>query len=358
MSGLFTYSGIVTKTRAMERELLTLSDYYRLAECATVTQALDFLMATKGYEKAFGRIAGSRIIHRDMIESCLDNSLYAAYVRLYRFATAAQRAFLHLRFMRYETEMLKRVVRQIKNRRPVEFDFGDYDDFFDKHTDFRFEDLMAATSMSDFTEALSRSMYYPAIRHLEPETASVFDYETALDLFYFQYIWKKRTLKLSKKEREMVTENWGATIDTLNLSWIYRCKKFFHLKPAEIYPLIIPIEYRLRKKDLIALVESPSLDAFIDLTGHTPYARYLADREKDTDPFAHDQSFSTLSERVLDEIYVRHHKDSPYSIATLNDFLRKKEHEIKVLIPIIEGIRYQLPHAEIVQRITNEEAGT
>ena len=37
----------------------------------------------------------------------------------------------------------------------------------------------------------------------------------------------------------------GSKIDLLNLQWIYRAKKYYNMKPADIYLLLIPIHYKL-----------------------------------------------------------------------------------------------------------------
>ena len=37
----------------------------------------------------------------------------------------------------------------------------------------------------------------------------------------------------------------GSKIDLLNIQWIYRAKKDYNMKPADIYLMLIPIHYKL-----------------------------------------------------------------------------------------------------------------
>ena len=55
-------------------------------------------------------------------------------------------------------------------------------------------------------------------------TLPFFDYDLALNLYYFTTMWKKRKKILKHKELEIFTRDAGAKIDLLNLQWIYRAK--------------------------------------------------------------------------------------------------------------------------------------
>ena len=48
----------------------------------------------------------------------------------------------------------------------------------------------------------------------------------------------------------------------LNLQWIYRSKKYYHMTPADIYALLIPVHYRLSRREISALVEAGDEEEF------------------------------------------------------------------------------------------------
>lgn len=62
-------------------------------------------------------------------------------------------------------------------------------------------------------------------------------------LFYNSLESTEKVLK--KEDKELYQRDCGTQIDLLNMQWIYRAKKYFNMKPADIYQLILPIHYRL-----------------------------------------------------------------------------------------------------------------
>ncbi len=67
---------------------------------------------------------------------------------------------------------------------------------------------------------------------------------------------------MNQKERNLFTRDCGTKIDLLNLQWIYRAKKYYHLLPPDIYSMTIPIHYRLNVDDFKRLVEAPTVEEF------------------------------------------------------------------------------------------------
>ncbi|MFR5682317.1 MAG: V-type ATPase subunit [Faecalimonas umbilicata] len=68
----------------------------------------------------------------------------------------------------------------------------------------------------------------------DSQSVTLFDYDLALNLYYFTAMWKERKKFLKKKNWSFSPET-AAPIDLLNMQWIYRAKKHFNLKEADIY---------------------------------------------------------------------------------------------------------------------------
>ena len=88
-------------------------------------------------------------------------------------------------------------------------------------------------------------------------------------------MWKERQKFLKKKELELFTRDCGSKIDLLNMQWIYRAKKHFNLKEADIYSLLIPIHYRISVEQIKAMAEASNMDEFFAVLQKTPYAKTL-----------------------------------------------------------------------------------
>ena len=66
-------------------------------------------------------------------------------------------------------------------------------------------------------------------------------------MLYFKTVWKiKEKFFLDRKKKDL-TQCFGTRMDMLNLQWICRAKKYYHLPEGEIYAMIIPISLHLEK---------------------------------------------------------------------------------------------------------------
>ena len=82
MSGIISYSGIATKTRAMRGKLLTREDYASLAELKSVADAVTYLRQHTAYGGLLKEVTESRL-HRGVVEELLLRSLYEDFNKIY-----------------------------------------------------------------------------------------------------------------------------------------------------------------------------------------------------------------------------------------------------------------------------------
>lgn len=334
MFGTLTYSGITTKVRAMKSKLIKPEEFQALATQGSVSEALVYLKRFEAYNNVLGDIVEQHS-HRREIESNLMNSLYHDFSKLYHFANQEQRKFMNLYFMHYEISLLKTCLQSAYSDTVISLDLKLFQHFFNQHSDLNLTELGTCTNMEEFLHCLKGSRYYPTLHAIyESGQATLFDYETSLDLHYFNFMWKAKDKILKGKEHELITEAFGSRIDLLNLQWIYRSKKFYHMTPVEIYALIVPINYRIKKDLLTKIVECESHEELIQLFEQTPYAKHYNPQEGNA--ISIEKIYFTLMEQIYDAAS-RH---NPYSIASINNYLYQKELEINRIIRIIESIRY------------------
>ena len=101
MGHLLEYSGIVTKTRAMESRLLSPGQFQELASLHTIPEAVEYLKKNTAYAETLESLEPTQL-HRGNIEKLLTQSLYRDYTKLYRFCGQKQRKFMELRLKSYE----------------------------------------------------------------------------------------------------------------------------------------------------------------------------------------------------------------------------------------------------------------
>ena len=249
MGNVMAYSGITTKVRAMSAKLLTAEDYDIIAGLGTVTEAIEYLKDKTAYAPYVNRMDIS-LYHRGNVEKILYQSLFDDYSRLFRFAGMKQKTFLKLYWKRYEIDLINYCLRIVFNHYDKPFDLEYKKEFFDRYSQISIDRLITSKNIDELVDNLRDTEYYDALARIKDSGAgTLFDYDLALDLYYFSTMWKKGKRVLKGHEQKIFLKDYGTKIDLLNLQWIYRAKKYYHMLPPDIYSMTIPIHYRVRVEE-------------------------------------------------------------------------------------------------------------
>ena len=338
MGNVMSYSGIVTKVRAMQAKLLTEKDFENIANLKSVPEAIDYLKEKPAYADYVNRMDVS-LYHRGNVEKVLYQSLFDDYTRIFRFAGMEQKKFLKIYWKRYEIDLINYCLRIIFNHYDKPFDLEYKKEFFDKYSQISIDKLITSRNIVELVDNLRGTEYYAPLQKLrDAEDANLFDYDLALDLYYFSSMWKKNKRLLKGKELELYTRDCGTKIDLLNIQWIYRAKKYYHMLPPDIYSLTIPIHYRISVEEFKMLVEAPTLEEFERQLGTTYYSKKLVGCEG--------KKLEHIYKECLKRLYLSDRRKNPYSIAKVNTYLFLKEEEIYKLTTALECIRYGLSSRE------------
>lgn len=333
MSTSLSYSGINTKIKAMHPRLISEEDFEKISSFETVADLISYLKKHPGYQSLF-QMYDEKAVHRREAERVLINSLYLDYTRIYRFANDEQRKDLELYFFRYEVNVLKACIRLIKTNENA-YDLSLFHLFFTKHSQIDVNKLSASRSMDEYINNLKGTQYYPLLSRMSSKSGlSSFDYEMALDVYYFTKSWQLKDKILDGKTREAFTYRIGTEIDLLNIMWIYRSKRMYDMGAADIFTYLIPVNYKLTKAQLSRLVAAMTLDEFMNILNTTRYNSFAASLKNGT--------MEREYQRIMNKIYQYHMTHYPNSMAAANYYLFRKDLEIKRLTTALECIRYRL----------------
>lgn len=169
------------------------------------------------------------------------------------------------------------------------------------------------------------------------------DYAFGLDIYYYKNAWKRIQKIRDAGVRRIMEILFGTEIDWQNIMWIYRSKRYYKMKPSDIYVNIIPVTYRLKKTQLKRMVESETVEEFKEELKTTSYFT-----EKEAIVKLGDE---ITSRRIMEKTYGLVYRKYPMSIAPVLRYLYEKEHEIDLLTSVLEGIRYQVPPREIKELV-------
>lgn len=338
--GLLAYSGLVTKARAMHGRLLTREDVIRLSEYETVEEIIAFLREYGSYAPIYR--SHEEIAHRSQVEAVMNDSLYADYGKLYHFADEEQRRGLAIIFLRYEMNVLKSCLEHVCQG--VEDNLTYLTRFFDRHAGFDTAAVTGADTLPELLQALEGSRYGPFMSGLcENSALGYADYVTQMDILYYKMAWEQKDKLSDKRMREIFTWILGTEIDWQNIMWIYRSKRFFGRREADIYADMIPIRYRIKKAEQKELLRTEQMDEFIEILGKTTY---FTGRDALVS-LGDEITFRKMMERTYQKICRKY----PMSIASILKYLYDKENEIDRLTTILEGVRYRIPAREIQELV-------
>ena len=208
-------------------------------------------------------------------------------------------------------------------------------EFFHSHSKLNPALLASSENISQLTENLKGSLYYDPFKNLENSGgSSLFDYEMQLDIFHFHFIWKYRNKFFTREEQNVITQCFGSKMDLLNIQWIYRSKKYYHLDSAALCPFLIPIHYKLKTEDMQKLSQAESLEEFFSLLSSTYYGNIT------TADLSGHPDLEAVYREVLDRVYSLTKRRHPFSAAILNSYFYFKNIEVHRIITTIEAIRY------------------
>ena len=336
MGSVLSYSGISTKIRAMSSHLVTDEQLQEIVRFSDVPQVAAYLKKTPEYAKAWSDLDENNL-HRGEIEKLLKKSIFGNFSRIYNFANKEQRKFLALYSKRYEIRVLKEIMTNLFDHRSTNpVDMSPYRDFFLHHSKLDIDRVAGAGNMDEFMTALKGNEFYAPLQSVyENGNGLLFDYGMALDLYYFNQIWSVRKKLFKGNDLDEITKAYGEKLDMLNLQFISRSKRYFSMAPADIYALLIPMNYKLKKEEITALVEASTREEAQQIFRKTYYGK----------------KYDHLSAHNLEEFYnymlrttlEKASRKDPYSVAMLYSYMYHKEHEVNRLTIAIECIRPELP---------------
>lgn len=345
MGSLKKYSGLTTKVKAMRSRLLSSSEYELIMECGTVSEVAQILKSRDGYRYIL-EDSDSTDIHRETLEYAIKYSGYRDFTKLYKFSNLSQRKYLKLFFLSYEVELVKKALRSASAEYMTPNQRSYIEEFMNKYSKVPFGKLNEATAIEEKVRLLEGTIYYEPLKMtLDAGKGELYDLELALDMFYFKYIWKKRRVSFSNEELKSFTDTVGTEVDMLNLTWIYRAKTFYGMTQSEVAALIIPIYHKIKKPQVLKLIETSDVHELIGEIGKTAYGRHFT-----PDTFKKMELDRKIKE-LVGRVYEKYYRLEPYSMAVMSGYLHDKDKEINRLISIVECIRYGYSTEETVKAV-------
>lgn len=334
-------NAVAAKAKSMYGRRLTAENYQELLRKKSVGEVAAYLRTETAYSDVLSEVRDNAI-HRGQLEHLLRKDLFLRCQRLARYVGTKQKDFYAFGVRRQEIDVILNRIRMLNSELYEEF-AANLPLYLEKYTQF---DLLALTKCKDFEEllqVLANTGYDVVLKPFNPVKAhQKIDYvgcERALNQYY--YLWLFETIKRSfnKKTRKELLTVFESEVELLNISKIYRYKKFFDISPEEILSSLTKTNQRMPTNFLRRLVEAADDQEVLNILAHSNYKMLVDDSEYVFIEYYADQIKYHLSRR-----YMRFSTSAPLVFST---YMITQNLEVENLINIIEGVRYGVPSESI-----------
>ncbi len=329
MRELATYSFINAKIRAMMSFLISPDLFSRMLEAEDVYKALELLKESPYHKDAIEsipkEITDLRIIEKQFIKNDLD-----IYRKIYRSAPGkTEKELMSLFIEKYELEQLKTALRIWNKKTPVntnDFLLGEKISF-----NIDYKKVIYAPNIEEIIILLEDTPYRKPIlnaRDKFKERGSTFYLEASLDMDYYQRILSC-VESLSPRDQEIAKRVIGIEIDTENINWLIRMRKYYSLAAGDILEWIIPGGARINKENVASLYTTDGLTKIVDSVALGPYAKIRELIEENM----------PLIENFLHEVLLKEVKRTlsgyPFTIGVILGYVVLKRNESKNIVSVL-----------------------
>ncbi len=333
MNKIVSYTHLYTKMRVMLGNMLTDKDLDNLVKLESVSDIAEYLKKHTYYREAFKGVETSNI-HRSDLELALYRAMVSDSIRIGHYLKGSEKAFFRYAYRMQEVEDLKKMLRVLQSGRKLsELDRKGL--FISRYSKIDFNKALAANNFYDLVETLKNTKFYNILYPLiiDEHKINIFEAEMALDMYYYSRLNHQINDNMSESDRKVMRKAFGFGVDFKNMLLIYRGKKYYNFKNERLYTYLFPGGYKLRKKELVELVEASDGDEVMEILKKGFYGSII-----DFDSGHWGNGFYHYVSRIH-RMNMRLHTGT---IAPIFDYMFLKQIEIVNLITIIEGIRYRL----------------
>lgn len=326
---------MATKARAMFGSRLKANEYETMLQKKSVSEIASFLKNETYFSTALDGI-NEKAIHREQLEALLRMDIFHRLEKLERYGGEEDKGFIYAFVMRSEIRLIMASVRYIiTNDEEIRSGLiASLPIFAQKYFSFDIKKLPDVTSFNDLIEVLKGTPYEKIIRKYETANMEEIDYialEHDLEIELYQDTTKLLSVFKGKECYSTINEVIFSKAELINLSAIYRLKKYFKQPSDKIYQFMLPYECFFKKREIDDLINNCDADEVLNRVSK----RYHR--------FTKDLRFTSIEQYVqMIQFNMNHHIMEYYQEPSLVllSYLLCGETEIQNLVNIIEGIRY------------------
>lgn len=330
-------NAILTKVRAIFGTRLTDADYAQMARKKDVGEVAAYLKEHSSYRRALRDIRETEV-HRGRLEALLKKDTFYKYAALHRYNFSSINFYNYILVRAEIDAVLERIAALSSGSR--EAFIADLPSYLMHRVSFSMKALADAGSFEDLLSCLAGTPYQKLLAGLPREEGGRPDSllcEHALYSYYYQYMFQSVDRDFSGKTRKQLRDILLCEIDARNFETIYRLRHIYKKPPEAVRPLLYPYQGALKASAREAMLQTEEAGEMIRL------AKLFKEAEVPDDGFV-----ELLTHRYryrFEKKKLRFATDAPVAMYA---FSALRSIEVQNIITVIEGVRYQIPQAEIL----------
>ncbi len=329
-----------TKVLALKAKTLTKNDYDKLIEADSLADAVRYLKDNTVYSKYLKDIDPEKA-HRDQIEAALSKLTIDDTEKLLHYLKSSDKKLMSLITMQADIESLDILIRGLATGKDLK-SLKDSLVYSKTYTKVNWNRLIEAEDWEQFKNDLKGTPYYRRLEVFDTigPKEDLLQIEKSLERYYYDFL-KKVLSDFSGKSEKKLVQALRESIDLENLIWIYRAKKFYHLKPATILSYSLLGGRYVTQEDLNRLAMITDEDELLEELKKFSQYSFLFEHE----PEDRDLHMERRAERY--QYYQFRKLLKEHGVTRALAYLRLLNYEMKDIISIIEGKRYELSPDEM-----------
>lgn len=350
MAGSYSHNALSAKARAKFGKRLTLQNYNELLACQSVGEAALYLKS-RTYFSPFLSEVRSVDVHRGRIEELLRRKSFEDYSSLCVFEYAGREFFYEIIVLRGEIQQILHCIRLLGYGQEDEYLFH-LPTFFEHHTDISLMQLAKCKTFDDILDVLKGTPFAPLLSPYagkRPEELDLTTIETRLYRYLYDRVFELIERHTRGKAKKELLDFYYMTVELDNVLRILRYKNAFSGASAdEVRSRLLPYSHVIRKEDLDAMIHAESTKDAFAVFKRTKYGRRLSEKKGGY----LEETISALAFR--EALHAMRFSTNPPAVFLAYTIIA--ENELRNVINIIEGIRYQLPPDKIRELLILESA--
>lgn len=328
---------IIPKARGIYAKRLTLPEYEELLRRRSVPEVAALLKKQPYFKDGLATLSTTDT-HRGQIEELLNMDIFNKYLQLSHYDFSRNNFSIF-----YLDECELREILKVLHLLSIGVQggyLGQIPPYLDNATDVDLFRLGQARSFAEVVEVLRHTSWYKPVRQCFEADPLLRDFaltEAALLRHYYEDVFRLVNESFSGREKETVANLFLLEAEIYNLELLVRVKTYYAgaYSAAETKELLLPYRYRIPKRTLHAMTETPGIEQLRVLLRQ-------AGAEKYTGPIKADELDAT-SGRVLYRYAQRMLRLTTSPSAALAAFVTLAKLERDNVVNVVEGVRYNLP---------------